>query len=50
MASPATAKGPLFSAAELEATLPKPTANTQIIVTSLAFISLSFSDKAGLVE
>ena len=49
-ASVATVRGPLFSDAELEAMLPKMTASTQTVVTSLAFICVTFSDKAGLVE
>jgi len=49
-ASVATVRGPLCSDAELDAMLPRMTASTQMVVTSLVFICLTFSDKASLVE
>src|ERR1039458_10522921 len=49
-ASTVTVSGPLFSDARAVATLPKQIASTQIVVTSLAFISRTFSDTAHPVE
>src|SRR5512135_407147 len=42
--SAVTSKGLVSSVAKLEAVLPKPTANTQIVVKSLALISPTFSE------
>src|ERR1035438_10038832 len=49
-ASATTSRGLLSSDAELEATLPRPTANTQIVVKTLALIPSTFSEPAPFVE